>query len=137
MILVLLLTFWYWKCTVNVVELGRWPLSSHISMRQIIYFLSKGWEYKMYNRANLAGGYFPTHFLLAMKGDRTWQEATFYPYIRMLNNFIRVKGVGDTICRFLRFPGFFLLLCSSYFISGFGAGNLNIHNNAVLKLYFH
>ena len=93
----------------------------------------------MYNGANLAGGYFPTHFLLAMngKGDRTWQEATFYPYISMPNNFIPVKGVGDAICRFLRFPGFFFLLCSSYFISGFGAGNLNIHNNAVLKLYFH
>ena len=63
------------------------------------------------------------------KGDRTWQEATFYPYISMLNSLFPVKGAGDTICRFLRFPGFFLLLCSSYFISGFGAGNLNIHNN--------
>ena len=60
-------------------------------------------------RANLAGGYFPTHFLLAMngKGDGTCLEATFYPYISMLNNLFPVKGVGDTICRFLRFPGFF------------------------------
>ena len=60
-------------------------------------------------RANLAGGYFPTHFLLAMNGkdDKTWQEATFYPYISMLNNVFPVKGVGDTICRFLHFPGYF------------------------------
>ena len=60
-------------------------------------------------RANLSGGYFPTHLFLAMngKGDRTWQEATFYPYISMLNNLFPVKGVGDTICRFLRFPVFF------------------------------
>ena len=58
------------------------------------------------------GGYFPTHFVLAMngKGDRTWQEATFYLCISMLNNFIPVNGVGDTICRFLRFPGFFFVI---------------------------
>ena len=66
----------------------------------------------MYNGANLAGGYFPTHVLLAMngKGDRTWQEATFYPYISMLNNLFPVTGVGDSICRFLRFPGFFFAI---------------------------
>ena len=35
------------------------------------------------------------------------------------------------ITRFLRFLEFFFAICSSYFISGFGAGNLKNHDNAV------
>ena len=35
------------------------------------------------------------------------------------------------ITRFLRFPEGFFAICSSYFISGFGAGNIKIHANAV------
>ena len=32
------------------------------------------------------------------KCNRTWQVATFHPYISTLNILFSVKGVGDTIC---------------------------------------
>ena len=35
------------------------------------------------------------------------------------------------ITRFLRFSEFCFAICSSYFISGFGAANLKNHDNAV------
>ena len=41
-------------------------------------------------RANLAGGYFPTHFLLAMNGkdDRTWQETSYDAYFHCSELFL-------------------------------------------------
>ena len=38
------------------------------------------------------------------------------------------------ITRFLRFPEVFFAICSSYFISGFGAGNLKISRQCCLTV---
>ena len=35
------------------------------------------------------------------------------------------------ITRFLRIPEGFFVICSSYFIPGFGAGNLKYHANTI------